>query len=130
MWEAANRGTPIDGVNVLAGRVASSPDRDEDGPVCSSGQGYGTGIPPSSTTNVDRRRLVVAVVNCVAQSVNGNSTNVQVQKWIDTFLVEPSYNRASGRTDQKELYVEVIGETLAGGGNGPIVRRDVPYLLK
>jgi Flp pilus assembly protein TadG len=131
LWEAANAGTMVDGVNVLNGRVAASPDRDEDGPVCSSGQGYGTGIIPTSTSNVDRRRLVVAVVNCVAQSVNGNSTNVQVQKWIDTFLVEPSYNRASGRTDQKELYVEVIGETLAGGGNGgPIVRRDVPYLLK
>jgi len=71
----------------------------------------------------------VAVVNCTAQSVNGNSTNVQVQKWIDTFLVEPSLDRT--RTNKKELYVEVIGETLAGGGNGgPVVRRDVPYLLK
>jgi Flp pilus assembly protein TadG len=130
LWEAANAATTVDGVNVLSGRLAAAPDQDEDAPVCSAGRGYGTGIVPTSTSNVDRRRLVVAVVNCVAQSVNGNSTNVQVQKWIDTFLVEPSYNRASGRTDQKELYVEVIGETLAGGGNGPIVRRDVPYLLK
>jgi hypothetical protein len=74
---------------------------------------------------------VIAVVNCTAQSVNGNSTNVSVQKWIDSFLVEPSFNRASGRTDQKEIYVEVIGETLAGGGSGaPVIRRDVPYLIK
>jgi len=36
----------------------------------------------------------------------------------------------SGRTDQKEIYVEVIRETLTGGGAGPIIRRDVPYLLK
>jgi hypothetical protein len=62
--------------------------------------------------------------------VNGNSTDVQVQKWIDTFLVEPTLSRASGRTDQKEIYVEVIRETLTGGGAGPIIRRDVPYLLK
>jgi len=129
LWEAAHAGSTIDGVNVLGGRVAASPDRDEDGPVCSPGLGYGTGIQPTSTSTVDRRRVVVAVVNCTAQSVNGNSTNVQVQKWIDTFLVEPSLDRT--RTNKKELYVEVIGETLAGGGNGgPVVRRDVPYLLK
>ena len=131
LWEAAHAGTMVDGVQVLGSRVASGSLHAEGSPVCSPGIGYGTGIVPTSTTNVDRRRLVVAVVNCTAQSVNGNSVGVQVQKWIDTFLVEPSYNRASGRTDQKELYVEVIGETLAGDGNGgPIVRRDVPYLLK
>jgi Flp pilus assembly protein TadG len=125
-WEIANRGTAVDGVTVLGSRLAASPDRDEDSPICSP---YGTAIP--SSTQVDRRKLVIAVVNCTAQSVNGNSTNVSVQKWIDSFLVEPSFNRASGRTDQKEIYVEVIGETLAGGGSGaPVIRRDVPYLIK
>jgi hypothetical protein len=129
LWEAANAGTMVDGVQVLGSRVASGTLQAEGSPVCSPGKGYGTGIVPTSTSNVDRRRLVVAVVNCTAQSVNGNSTNVQVQKWVDTFLVEPSADRA--RTNKKELYVEVIGETLAGGDNGgPIVRRDVPYLLK
>jgi Flp pilus assembly protein TadG len=129
-WEIANRGNMVDGVRVLGQRIAASPDAAEGSPVCSAGQGFGTGAVPSST-QVDRRKLVIAVVNCTAQSVNGNSVDVQVQKWIDSFLVEPSYNRASGRTDQKEVYVEVIGETLAGGSNGaPIIRRDVPYLLK
>ena len=129
-WEIANRNTMVDGVNVLGQRMAQSPLAAEGSPVCSAGQGFGNGVPPSST-QVDRRKLVIAVVNCTAQSVNGNSTNVQVQKWIDSFLVEPSYNRASGRTDQKEVYVEIIGETLAGGSNGaPIIRRDVPYLLR
>jgi len=129
-WEIANRNTMVDGVNVLGQRMAQSPLAAEGSPVCSAGQGFGNGVPPSST-QVDRRKLVIAVVNCTAQSVNGNSTNVQVQKWVDSFLVEPSYNRESGRTDQKEVYVEIIGETLAGGSNGaPIIRRDVPYLLK
>jgi hypothetical protein len=129
-WEIANRNTMVDGVNVLGQRIAQSPLAAEGSPVCSAGQGYGNGVAASST-QVDRRKLVIAVVNCTAQSVNGNSVNVQVQKWIDSFLVEPSYNRASGRTDQKEVYVEIIGETLAGGSNGaPIIRRDVPYLLK
>jgi hypothetical protein len=129
-WEIANRNTMVDGVNVLGRRVTQSPLAAEGSPVCSASQGYGTGAVPSST-QVDRRKLVIAVVNCTAQSVNGNSVNVQVQKWMDSFLVEPSYNRASMRTDQKELYVEIIGETVAGGNNGaPIIRRDVPYLLK
>ena len=129
-WEITNRNTMVDGVNVLGRRVAQSPLASEGSPVCSAGQGFGNGVAPSNT-QVDRRKLVIAVVNCTAQSVNGNSVNVQVQKWIDSFLVEPSYNRASGRTDQKELYVEIIGETVAGGNNGaPIIRRDVPYLLK
>jgi len=128
-WEIANRGTTVDGVNVLGRRVAQSPLAAEGSPVCSAGQGFGPGVAPSST-QVDRRKLVIAVVDCVAESVNGNSTDVQVQKWIDTFLVEPTLSRASGRTDQKVIYVEVIRETLTGGGAGPIIRRDVPYLLK
>lgn len=125
-WEITHRGTMVDGVNVLGRRTAQSPLASEGSPVCTP---YGTAAP--SSTQVDRRKLVIAVVNCTAQSVNGNSTDVQVQKWVDSFLVEPSYSRASGRTDQKEIYVEIIGETLAGGGaGGPIIRRDVPYLLK
>ena len=67
----------------------------------------------------------------VANSVNGNSTNVPVEKWIDAFLVEPSLNR--DRTNAGEIYVEVIGETstgAAGATAGQVVRRDVPYLIE
>jgi Flp pilus assembly protein TadG len=130
-WEIANRGTTIDGVSVLGGRFAAAPDRDEDSPVCSASQGYGTGAIPSGN-QVDRRKLVVAVANCstadAGGQVNGNSPNVTVQKWIEVFLVEPSLDRA--RTSKKEIYVEPIGEAVAGGGAGPVIRRDVPYLLK
>lgn len=84
----------------------------------------------------DRRRISVAVLNCRALSLNGKSTNVPVAKWLDVFLVEPSFTRKSGNvtyTDSKEVYVEVIGETAVGanGVNQPqVIRRDVPYLLQ
>lgn len=84
----------------------------------------------------DRRRISVAVLNCRALTIHGKSTNVPVAKWLDVFLVEPSFTRKSGNvayTDSKEVYVEVIGETLAGanGANlAQVVRRDVPYLLQ
>jgi hypothetical protein len=67
----------------------------------------------------------------VANSVNGNSTNVPVTKWVDVFLVEPSYNRA--RTSAGDVYVEIQGETtVAGGGSAAAqtIRRDVPYLVR
>jgi hypothetical protein len=86
-------------------------------------------VPGGSTP--DRRRLSVAVVNCIANGVNGNSDNVPVQKWIEVFLVEPSINRGSV-TNTGDVYIEVIGESQAGAGAaaGQVIRRDVPYLVK
>jgi hypothetical protein len=66
---------------------------------------------------------------------------VAVTKWIDIFLVEPSFARsaenASGHarrgTGAGDMYVEVIGETSSGGAGataGQVVRRDKPYLVK
>jgi len=93
-----------------------------------------TGLTPGAQG--DRRRISLAVLNCSALSLHGKSTNVPVAKWLDVFLVEPSFTRKSGNvayTDSKEVYVEVIGETTAGenGANlAQVVRRDVPYLLQ
>jgi Flp pilus assembly protein TadG len=141
LWEIANRGTPVAGVPVLptAPRAVGSL-RDHDRPVCSSIQSYPAEIVPAATT-VDRRRLSVAVINCTASSVNGSSTNVPVRKWIDVFLVEPSFNRSAetsgthGRsgTNAGDVYVEVISEATAGGAGstaGQVVRRDLPYLIE
>jgi Flp pilus assembly protein TadG len=89
-----------------------------------------TGITPSAST-VDRRRLSVAVINCTANSVGASSTDVPVQKWVDVFLVEPSLPRP--RTEQSDIYVEVIEQTATAGGGGTagqVVRRDTPYLIK
>lgn len=98
------------------------------------------GIVPGGT-NVDRRRISVAVLNCTALGIGGHETNEPVLKWIDLFLVEPSISRtkcSSGSgcntkySDKTDLYVELIGETTLGGGStaGQVVRRDIPYLVK
>ena len=143
-WEISHRGQVIGGKTILATRSVGTL-RDHDQPICSSLQtpSYGTGIVPGGT-NVDRRRISVAVVNCTANSVNGHSTNVPVQKWIDVFLVEPSLNRGSASVTQGghtygrsgtgagDVYVEIIGTTTTGAGAtaGQVVRHDVPYLIE
>ena len=133
VWETANRGVAIDGVTVMAPRVASGSGASAltsyGLPQCSAGQGFGSGQIPSATTP-DRRRISLAVVNCTASSVNGNSTNVPVQKWLEMFLVEPSLSRA--RTGAGDIYAEVIRETTSGAGAtaGQVIRRDTPYLIK
>jgi Flp pilus assembly protein TadG len=133
VWETANRGVAIDGVTVMAPRVASGSGASAltsyGLPQCSAGQGFGSGQIPSATTP-DRRRISLAVVNCTANGVNGNSTNVPVQKWMEMFLVEPSLNRT--RTNAGDVYAEVIRETTSGAGAtaGQVIRRDTPYLIK
>lgn len=91
-----------------------------------------TGITPSTTT-IDRRILTVAVINCSAQSLNGKTTDVQVQKWIDIFLVQPSEPRVTGvRTSNSDVYVEVISETGNATNSGAVqlVEKSVPYLIE
>jgi Flp pilus assembly protein TadG len=87
---------------------------------------------PASATQLDRRISAVAVVNCVANAVAGQSKNVTVAKWVEVFFVEPSLARP-GKTNAGDIYVEIIRETTAGGNaptNPQVVRRDVPYLIK
>jgi Flp pilus assembly protein TadG len=131
-WEIANRGTSVDGVTVLAPRSPSASGNtlvSYGTPQCSAGQGYGSGQIPNSTTP-DRRRISVAVVNCLANGVKGNSVDVPVEKWIDVFLVEPSLQR--NRTNSGDIYVEIIGETENGGSNNAsqVIVHQVPTLIK
>jgi hypothetical protein len=134
-WEIANRSTIIAPLAVTIGAARTAyttgngknavQHKDQNSPVCSATGG----IVPSSST-VDRRTFPIAVANCTAQSVNGNSTNVQVVKWMNVFLVEPSANRA--RTGQQDVYVEVVSVSTVGnsdGGAAAVVRRDKPYLV-
>lgn len=126
-WEIANRGIIIDGVTILGGPSAAFA---YGSPVCSAGAGFGTGTVPSEFV-ADRRRLSVAVINCVAHRVRGNSTDVPVREFMDVFLVQPSLNR--DRTQKDEIYVEVIGKTKSGSAGetaGTVIRRDVPYLIR
>jgi hypothetical protein len=104
---------------------------DYNAPVCSPLQGYGAGVVPGGT-NVDRRRISAAVINCNASDVHGGGNTVYpVLKWIELFLVEPSLQRPN--TDANDVYVEVIGLTTlqaSGATAGQVTRRDVPYLVK
>lgn len=127
LWEMANRGKSVGGVTVLAQNpfgVTDSTLVSQSQAVCSAAQGYGSGQVPDLTTP-DRRLITVAIVNCMQQSVNGNSTNVQTVGWLDAFLVEPSINRA--RTNRGDVYVEVVGATTTGV---QIVSKKVPYLIE
>jgi Flp pilus assembly protein TadG len=133
VWETEHRGQAVDGVTVLdPSPVGASGNTlvDYRKPVCSPLQGYGSGLVPNATTP-DRRRVSVAVVNCLANSVKGNSVGVPVEKWVDVFITEPSLARE--RTTDGDMYVEIIGESVAGGSGstaGQVIRHDVPYLIK
>ena len=131
-WEFENRGSVRGGVTVLGSSPSGATGNTNVAyglPQCSASQGYGGGIVPGGT-QPDRRRISVAVVNCNEQSVNGAETNLQVIKWIDIFLVQPSLSRA--RTKAGDVYAEIIGETQTGAGAtvGQVVRRDTPVLVK
>jgi Flp pilus assembly protein TadG len=128
-WEIAEaqKNSIIDGVAILGGPSSAFA---YGKPKCSAGAGYGTGTVPSEFV-ADRRRLSVAVINCVAHRVRGNSTAVPVREFMDVFLVQPSLNR--DRTQKDEIYVEIIGRTKSGSAGetaGTVIRRDVPYLIR
>jgi Flp pilus assembly protein TadG len=94
---------------------------------------YGTPLVTSLSPpgDQDRRRISAAVVNCTAQGVQGSTTGIRVESWIDLFLVEPSYARP--RTSAADIYVEVIGQTPAGSAGAPlgqVTARNVPRLLE
>ena len=94
--------------------------------------GEPTGISPSST-QVDRRVLSVAVINCTAEGVSGHTTGVDVIKWIDIFLVQPALARTVGmRTENGDVYVELIGTTQNATDVGAVqlVKKSIPYLIE
>jgi hypothetical protein len=92
-------------------------------PVCN-----GPGINPV-TDPPDRRVLSVAVLNCDAEDVSASSTSVTVTSWIDIFLVEPVLAR-NDRTENGDVYVEIIGETENSGNTLQVVQKAVPYLIE
>lgn len=92
------------------------------------------GVQPDPTDPLtDRRATSVAVVDCTG--LNGRDV-VPPLEWMDVFLVEPTYSRGTGsgaRTDNGDIYVEVIGSRELPGVNenvGQVIRRDVPRLIE
>ena len=118
-YEMANAATRLQ-----AEDDAASGYRAHGSPVC-----LPPGVSPSAT-QIDRRVMSVAVINCAAEGVAGRTTNVDVTKWIDIFLIEPTVARA--RTENSDIYIEVIGETANATEQGAIqaVKKSVPYLIE
>lgn len=122
-WEmkAANRAARLHtGVPVGSFKASSQP-------VCAT-----PGVIPDST-QVDRRVLTVAVINCDAEDIKGRTANVSVTKWIDIFLTEPTLARTVGTpTENSDVYVEVIGQTENATDQGAVqlVKKSVPYLIE
>lgn len=90
-------------------------------PICET-----SGVPPTNAP--DRRVLSVAVIPCTPP-INGVSSAKPIT-FVDVFLIEPSASRA--RTEQSDVYVEVMGVTTTGGGatQGQSIRKDTPYLIE
>jgi hypothetical protein len=63
---------------------------------------------PGWFDNPDRRVLAVAVVDCDAEGVKGNTTNVVVDKWLLMFLTQAVGYYVGG--DDNDLFLEFIRE--------------------
>ena len=79
----------------------------------------------------DRRVLTIAGVDCAGMA---GKDKINIKKWIDVFLVEPSSGSRTSpySTGQEQIYVEIIGvATTPDGGEGfQQYGRNRPYLLK
>ena len=93
----AHRDQVIDGVTIRpSGRATATPRCY--GSRCVAQRGICPGFVPAAPFRT-RRRISAAVINCIANNVHGNSTNVPVEKWIELFLVEPSLNQHFRKTN-------------------------------
>lgn len=67
-------------------------------------------------TAKDRRLLTVAVVDCSADT--GGAHTFSVNRWMDVFLTEPSWDRNTPYTRKSQIYGEIVGPaTTPTGGN-------------
>lgn len=96
-----------------------------------SATGGENGSPTCSTATpvnnplLDRRVLIVAVMNCIEHGVKGNSSNVPVIDFMEVFLTEPIGYEASNEDD---IYGEVLGVVDPGGDDG--VLHEFPVLYR
>ena len=128
-WEAANPSllVPKDISNPPGNNVEF---KQQGTPLCTAAGQVPTGSTP------DRRVLSIAIINCTAEGLGANTTDADIEKFVDVFLVEPTARRVAPDgtkyTNNSDVYVEVIGATTVGGGGtaGQQVRKDVPYLIE
>ncbi|SIS82532.1 Putative Flp pilus-assembly TadE/G-like [Roseivivax lentus] len=94
-----------------------------------------TGIAQCSSnvsTDPKRRVLIAAAIDCVANPINGATTNVPVAEFVEIFMTEP-VGAGSGSPATFDLWVEVIGSVGVsgyGGAGAGGVFRDVVQLYR
>lgn len=79
-----------------------------------------TGAPMCHTSvspDPDRRTVIAAAVDCAANNIRGNTTNVVPLEYVKLFMTEPV--KSPGGPDDAEIMVEVIN-TAGGVGSGAI----------
>jgi hypothetical protein len=72
---------------------------------------------------LDRRTLIVAVVNCLEHNIHGNTDDVPVVAFAKMFMTEPV-----GDAPDHDLYAEMLGVLEPGGEDG--VLHDFPQLYR
>ena len=98
-------------------------------PDKSSGGGE-DGNPTCASSSIDnpqrdRRRLIVAVINCVEQGINGAVNDVPVIAFADMFLTEPVGIDA---TNEDDIWAEMLGVIEPGTDDG--VLHEYPQLYR
>ena len=103
-----------------------SPQGDNGNPQC-----YQNTIPPTPSQltqrQFDRRVLTVAVIDCIANNVQGNqSGSVPVKTYLSTFMTE-----SVAQPPDADLYLEIVGSSNAGGaGPVPVTLNDWVELVR
>jgi Flp pilus assembly protein TadG len=69
---------------------------------------YDPGCSAADADFLDRRELVIAVIDCEAQGLNGNEDNVRVAEWYRMFMTEPVGDASSGGGPQTDVVLETI----------------------
>jgi Flp pilus assembly protein TadG len=62
-----------------------------------------------------RRELIAAAIDCQANPINGNASNIPVLKFVRLFLTEPAGN--GGGTNNADVWAEEIEEVEVGGSS-------------
>lgn len=105
----------------------------------SDGSRTATAVPICRASgDLSRRLITAAIINCDDEGVAGRKENVEVDEWVELFLVEPSIERrvagpsSDKLTDANDVYVEIVRTVDVGGDGeeGKVVRRDIPYLIR
>jgi hypothetical protein len=94
-----------------------------------------TGIAQCSTnvsSDPKRRVVIAAAIDCTANPINGKTSNVPVEEFVEVFMTEP-VGAGSGSPAKFDLWVEVIGTAGVSGygsaGSGGVFR-DVVQLYR